>query len=228
MNILAIETSSGACSAAVLRHEAGATSVAQRYVEMRQGHAEALMGMISAVMEESSIGYQDLDRIAVSVGPGSFTGTRVGIAAARGIALAAGKPLVAASSLAIIAEMVRRQGAGRPVAVALAAGRGDVYLEVYDTEGRSIEPAQVLALEEAARLIAPINPIVAGSAAADVARSAGPEHGGLETSGILWPDARVLALMAVSLEPPTEPPIPLYLKPADAKPLTQGGIGRGA
>src|SRR6185437_3593559 len=102
MHVLAIDTALGACSAAVLDSGRGAIT-AHETLPMQRGHAEALMPLIARVMEQGQLSFDALDRIAVTVGPGSFTGLRVGIAAARGIALAAGKPAVGLSTLAAFA-----------------------------------------------------------------------------------------------------------------------------
>src|SRR6202171_6829718 len=98
MLILAIDTALDACSAAVL--DTGASNiVAQESQPMKRGHAEALMPLIARVMKQSSVAFAALDRIAVTTGPGSFTGLRVGLSAARGIALAAHKPVAAMTTL---------------------------------------------------------------------------------------------------------------------------------
>ena len=93
MLILAIDTALDACAAGVLDTDAGKL-IAQESLAMKRGHAEALMPLIARVIKESGIGFAELDRIAVTTGPGSFTGLRVGLSAARGIALAANKPVV--------------------------------------------------------------------------------------------------------------------------------------
>lgn len=93
MLILAIDTALDACAAAVLDTEAGSL-IAQESQAMKRGHAEALMPLIGRVIAQSGVTFANLDRIAVTTGPGSFTGLRVGLSAARGIALAANKPVV--------------------------------------------------------------------------------------------------------------------------------------
>ena len=100
MRVLAIDTALEACAAAVLDTGRGLTS---RSLPMMRGHAEALMPLVATVMSTAGGEFSDLDRIAVTVGPGSFTGLRVGVAAARGLALAAGKPAVGLSTLAALA-----------------------------------------------------------------------------------------------------------------------------
>src|SRR6201985_323120 len=98
MRILAIDTALAACSAAVLDTSLGAV-IASETLPMARGHAEAVMPLIARVMDLAEIEFSELDRIAVTTGPGSFTGLRVGIAAARGIALASGKPAIGLSTL---------------------------------------------------------------------------------------------------------------------------------
>src|SRR5919204_2428098 len=101
MRVLAIDTALEACSAAVLDPDGGIT--ASESLAMTRGHAETLMPLIARVMNGARVEFAQLDRIAVTVGPGSFTGLRVGIAAARGIALAAGKPAIGLSTLSALA-----------------------------------------------------------------------------------------------------------------------------
>ena len=87
MHILALDTSMGACSAAVLMREGASRRLLLREALMTRGHAEALMPMVADVMAESGLDFAELDRIAATVGPGSFTGVRIAIAAARALAL---------------------------------------------------------------------------------------------------------------------------------------------
>ena len=105
MLILAIDTALDACAAGVLDTDADRL-IAQESQAMKRGHAEALMPLIARVMKASGIAFADLDRIAATTGPGSFTGLRVGLSAARGIALAAGKPVVGLTTLAAYAAPI--------------------------------------------------------------------------------------------------------------------------
>ena len=106
MQILAIDTALEACSVAVFDTEGGSRAKS-RSLPMARGHAEALMPLIATVMSDARTEFDELDRIAVTVGPGSFTGLRVGVAAARGIGLAAGKPVVGLTTLAAMAVPFR-------------------------------------------------------------------------------------------------------------------------
>src|SRR5262245_20848234 len=102
MLFLAIETALDDCSAAALHSDHPAIFASETQA-MQRGHAEALMPLIARVMDGAAIEFRELDRIAVTTGPGSFTGLRVGISAARGIALAAGKPAIGLTTLAAFA-----------------------------------------------------------------------------------------------------------------------------
>ena len=135
MNVLAFDTCLGAVSAAVRCAERRGDGCCARAYELRTaGHAERLMPMIAEVMAGAGLAFAELDRIAVTLGPGSFTGVRVGVAAARGLALATGRPVVAATSLAVMAhraaEMLAATGesAARRLVVAVDARRGMALL----------------------------------------------------------------------------------------------------
>src|SRR6266850_7260233 len=130
MRVLAIDTALGACAAAVLDSERGAI-LASEQLAMVRGHAEAVMPLIARVMDAGRCEFADLDRIAVTVGPGSFTGLRVGIAAARGIALAAGKPAIGLSTLAGFAAPLIADDDSTQVAAAIDARHEQVYLQVF-------------------------------------------------------------------------------------------------
>src|SRR6516162_5425103 len=137
MLILAIDTALDACAAAVLDTEAGGL-VAHESQPMKRGHAEALMPLIARVMHQSGLSFPALDRIAVTTGPGSFTGLRVGIAAARGIALAAKKPAVGLSTLSAYAAPHIASDERFPVVAAIDARHNHVYLQVFAAGGSLI------------------------------------------------------------------------------------------
>src|SRR6202140_5389794 len=137
MLILAIVTALDACAAAVLDTDAGELIAAESQA-MKRGHAEALMPLIGRVMNASGIAFAALDRIAVTTGPGSFTGLRVGLSAARGIALAAGKPVVGVTTLAVYAAPVVNESAERPVISAIDARHDQVYFQAVSGNGSSL------------------------------------------------------------------------------------------
>src|ERR1700731_1129617 len=120
MLILAIDTALDACSAGVLDTRASKL-IAQESQPMKRGHAEALMPLIARVIKQAGVAFTGLDRIAVTTGPGSFTGLRVGLSAARGIALAAGKPAVGLTTLTAYAAAVVSESGQQPVIFAIEA-----------------------------------------------------------------------------------------------------------
>ena len=148
MLILAIDTALDACAAAVLDTSAGKL-IAQETLSMKRGHAEALMPLIARVMTEAAIGFAALDRIAVTTGPGSFTGLRVGLSAARGIALAAGKPVVGVTTLTAYAAPVVSTNSEPAVLAAIDARHDQVYFQVVSGDGGSLVPPRIAPIDEA-------------------------------------------------------------------------------
>lgn len=248
MNILAFDTSHAACSAAAVRGmdphappEAAAPAAA--FEPMATGHAERLPRMIADVMEAAGLAFADLDRIAVTTGPGSFTGTRIAVAAARALALSFPRcAVVAASSLAVMAvtavRTLREDGAqprncvdpALPLLIAVDARRGEVYVQQFQAGGgEAVSGPLLLPVAEAASLGGAGPLVVAGSGAhavAEAARAAGRDF--RPHLPELLPDARDLCRLAVTLEPARGPIKPLYLRPADAKPQTGKSIERVA
>ncbi len=230
MNLLAIDTSMGACSAAVLR-TGPAERLARRFEAMERGHAEALFPMIEAVMEEAGLSIGELDRIAVTLGPGSFTGVRAGLAAARGLALAAKLPVAGTGSLAVMAmgcitetaEAERSEG----FMVAHDARRGEIYCQCFDMRGQALGEAEVMAAREAAEQLPAAMSLIAGSGAAAVAgEGAGIGRRMAAILPGLLPDAGQLARLALHLPQSEQPPVPLYLRAPDAKPQTNKSFAR--
>ena len=152
MRILAIDTALEACSAAVLDSEDGI--LASESLPMVRGHAEALMPLIARVMDEAKTAFADLGRIAVTTGPGSFTGLRVGLSAARGIALSIDKPAVGLTTLAAFAAPYIAADDSTALAVAVDARHEHVYLQVFGPGGRTHVAPRIIGLRDAARAAA--------------------------------------------------------------------------
>src|SRR6266481_9195600 len=148
MLILAIDTALDACAAAVLDTDASKI-VAQESLPMKRGHAEALMPLIARVMKASGVAFNALDRIAATTGPGSFTGLRVGLSAARGIALAANKPVVGLTTLSAYAAPVVSQNGEQPVMSAIDARHDHVYFQVVSGNGGSLIRPRIAPIDEA-------------------------------------------------------------------------------
>ncbi|HSI41861.1 MAG TPA: tRNA (adenosine(37)-N6)-threonylcarbamoyltransferase complex dimerization subunit type 1 TsaB, partial [Xanthobacteraceae bacterium] len=157
MLILAIDTALEACSAALYDADAEA-AVAVRSLPMARGHAEALVPMIGALMQQADRRFSDIGTFAVTVGPGSFTGLRVGLSAARGFGLACGRPVVGLSTLAVLAAPLLAQDDAVPVVAALDARHGNLYLQMFGAGGRSLVGARAATVQEAARAVA-IGPV---------------------------------------------------------------------
>jgi tRNA threonylcarbamoyl adenosine modification protein YeaZ len=229
MAILAIDTSMAACSAAILRP--GTTEPVQRFAPMERGHAEELFAMIEAVMAEADCDFSVITKMAVTLGPGSFTGVRAGIAAARGLALAARLPLVGATSLEVMAHGLLHQrclaGPAESFAIIHDARREECYMQSFDAAGHALTEPGVFSIPEAANALPEGISLIAGSGAAAVALAAGRQGRELraELPGLL-PEAADLARIALTRGAPAVPPAPLYLRPADAKPQTDKSLAR--
>ncbi len=221
MNILALDTSMGACSAALLRSETAGKRLIARRAIMERGHAEALLPMVDEIMQESGATFADLDRIAATVGPGSFTGVRIAIAAARGFALVTHASLWGTDSLTVMAAEAGAADAGHgaPFAVAVDARREKLYVGTYAADGARIEGPLLLAPDEAAARLPGDLKVALGSGASSLALAAAALGLSLKP-GLpdLQPSAAALAELALLASDCTDTLRPLYLRPADAKP----------
>jgi len=218
MRVLAIDTALEACSAAVL-DTVRAEIVAAESRVMARGHAEALIPMIARVMAAAEIEFGELDRIAVTVGPGSFTGLRVGIAAARGIALAAGKPAIGLTTLSGYAAPHIAADDTRSVAAVIDARHEHVYLQVFGPGGRTVVAPRIAPLREAVLAALTGSARIVGSAADLIAASwprAQPPPALVDQRGA--PDIDWIARLGAAAPDPHAPPKPLYLRPPDAQP----------
>jgi tRNA threonylcarbamoyladenosine biosynthesis protein TsaB len=218
MLILAIDTALDACAAAVLDTEAGRL-IAQESQAMKRGHAEALMPLIARVIEQSGIGFAGLDRIAVTTGPGSFTGLRVGISAARGIALAANKPVVGVTTLTAYAAPVVSQNSEQPVISAIDARHDQVYLQVVSGNGSSLIWPRAAPIEEALDASRFGVPHLVGNAARILADRWPPDAPPpFKVDALPAPDIAWVGWLGAAVSPDTAPARPFYLRAPDAKP----------
>lgn len=218
--ILAIDTSMSAASACVSLGDADEL-VAIRSLPMERGHAEALMPLVAEVMAAVPEGFSALTRVAVAVGPGSFTGIRVGVAAARGIALAAGIPAVGVSTFSAFAAPWIGQQQGQIVACAIDARHGNVYIQAFDASGHVVLSPRLSTPREALRAIGAGSLCLVGSGAALLAAEAqaiGSEA--IVCGPAAAPDIRQVARLGLIADPASAPARPYYLKPPDAKPVT--------
>lgn len=214
MRILAMDTSLGACSAAIW-HDGVVT--AHALIAMPRGQAEALLPMLERLRTGAGLDYADFDRLAVSVGPGSFAGIRVGLAAARGLALALNLPLAGIGTLEVLAAGMPGQG---PVAAVIDARNNQVYLQIFAQDLQPLGAAALLSIDDAIiacqthnatgdlRLVGGGAPLLAG------ALGIGPSR----TDAAALPDAAMVAARAARVSAvPGHQVAPLYLRPPDAK-----------
>ena len=226
MRVLAIDTALEACSAAVLDTEHGAIA-AHESRPMVRGHAEALIPLIARVLERSRLTFSEIDRIAVTTGPGSFTGLRVGISAARGIALATDKPAVGLSTLAAFAAPFIAADDTLPVVVAIDARHDHVYLQVFGPGGRTLVAARLVPLREALRAAATGAPRLVGTAA-NLLAAAWPagERAPTVVEQRQAPDIDWVARLGAAVVETGSPPKPLYLRAPDAQPQNAAQLAR--
>jgi tRNA threonylcarbamoyladenosine biosynthesis protein TsaB len=226
MRVLAIDTALEACSAAVLDTER-ADMVAQESIPMVRGHAEALMPLIARVLDRAGADFAQISRIAVTIGPGSFTGLRVGIAAARGLALAAGKPAVGLSTLAAYAAPFIAADDTLPVVAAIDARHDHVYLQVFGPGGRTIVAPRLAPLREALRVSATGAPRLVGTAANMLAAAWPPgERAPSAVDPRRAPDIDWVARLGAAAAETGIPPKPLYLRAPDAQPQDAAQLAR--
>jgi tRNA threonylcarbamoyladenosine biosynthesis protein TsaB len=212
MIVLAIDTCLAACQAAVVD---GARTLALAREPMVRGHQERLATMVRDVMGEARAPFSALDRIGVTVGPGSFTGLRVGLAFAKGLGLALGRPCVGVGTLHALAMDAEPRG---PCAALIDAGRGRVFAQMFDV-GEPLTGPDILTLDEAlARLVEvfPLGDFTLAGPGAPLVAQAWPAA---RQAAAEAPDPVVVARLA-AIGPPT-PATPLYLRPADAIPKAQ-------
>ena len=226
MRVLAIDTALAACSAAVLDTEYGGI-VASESLPMLRGHAEALLPLLQRVMQQAGLSFPDIDRIAVTTGPGSFTGLRVGIAAARGIALAAEKPAVGLSTLSAYAAPHMANDERFPVVAAIDARHNHVYLQVFAPGGRLFTTPRLAPLREAVKAAAEASCCIAGSAARLVAAGLSaddPVPVAIDAGAA--PDITWVARMGAVVPEEQAPLKPQYLRAPDAQPQNAAQLPR--
>jgi tRNA threonylcarbamoyladenosine biosynthesis protein TsaB len=208
--VLGVDTCLSACSVALID---GERVLAARSELMARGHQERLAPLVAEVMAEAGIGFERLERIGVTVGPGSFTGLRVGLAFAKGLALALGIPCVGVGTLEALAASPSPTGnTSREMAAAVDAKRGQVWVQAFGGGQALSEPA-ALAVEEAVAALGPLAlGLLVGSGAPMLAKAgvAG------EVVELEAPNPATVALLAAAVTDP-RPPRPLYLRAPDAR-----------
>ncbi|MBZ9762032.1 tRNA (adenosine(37)-N6)-threonylcarbamoyltransferase complex dimerization subunit type 1 TsaB [Mesorhizobium sp. CA8] len=214
MKLLAIDCAASLCAACV--YDAGAGEELGREVrDLGKGHAEHLMAVIETALQAGGIGYPDLDALTVSVGPGSFTGLRVGVSAARGLALALKIPAIGVTTLDALAVEGASAFPGRAVLAALDAGREEIHAALYDEVLAEAYGPSVVTLSGATTMAVNAEAVLVGTAAPQIAEMA---DRAFDTGPVAaTADIATYARLA-SIRGPGEKPKPLYLRGADAKP----------
>lgn len=210
--VLVIDTALGACQAGLFNADVAVAAMTQ---PMEQGGMERIAGLARDLMQRAGAGFDTVDRIGVTAGPGSFTGLRVGLAFAQGLGAALDRPVIGVSSLDALAASVAAEGA---VMAVIDARRGQVYARLFQ-DGAAQGRAEALNLDQARALAAAQGPGLR------LVGSGGPLVGeGLDRPDILplaAPDMAALARLTLAADPHAFPPRPIYLRAPDAKPPTR-------
>jgi tRNA threonylcarbamoyladenosine biosynthesis protein TsaB len=212
MIVLAIDTAGTGCFAALYDSDTDIV-LGSAGADIGRGHAERLMEFVDAALDAAGMNLPDIDRVAVTIGPGSFTGIRVGVAAARGLALALGVPAVGVSTLAALAA--DRPG---PSLIAIDAKRDEVYWQRFAADGSAATPPAITSVEAARAVVLADGEALGGSAAALLRADAGAETDGVSIATV--------ARLGARLDPAVNQPKPLYLRGPDAKPQAGFAIRR--
>ena len=195
---LAIDTAAPRLQLALLRADGSTDSSID---DIATGHAELIFERIAMLLARNGVGYPDLARVVVTTGPGSFTGLRIGLSAARGIALARAIPAIGIPSLLAISLSAP---AGVAVTVLLDARRDEAYVQTFAAPGQPLGPARILPMAEARAAILPGSTLIEQP----------------------FVDVAMLAIYGAAADPATHPPEPNYIRDADAKPQSAARIAR--
>ena len=214
MLTLALDTSMAACSVCVYDTDKSLVIGANQQF-MDRGQAEALAPMVQETMKMAGVGFADLGRIAVTTGPGTFTGVRIGLAMARGLGVALNIPIIGINSLAAIAanEAVKNI----PIVVAVDARAGEIYFASYDLSGHEVTGPAVVSLDEARKLMPTHSVAILGTAAELLLQKLG-SHLHLRSDAGDLPIAENFVRLAAGIPVSDIPPEPLYLRAPDVKP----------
>ncbi len=226
MRVLAIDAALDQSAAAVF--DAGQQLVlSSRTMPMQRGHAEALLPLVEDVMSAAGLGFADLDRIAVTIGPGSFTGLRIGISAARGLGLALGIPVTGVSTFLAFAAPYIAFEPRRAVAVVLDAKNEQVYLQEFGSDGTPVAEPLVAAIGEAARHLGRGAMVITGNGAQSILVRARALNKDVHLAPCgPGPDIAMVARLGAVADAEAAPPRPLYVRAPATSASTQPAIAR--
>ncbi|MBY5696267.1 tRNA (adenosine(37)-N6)-threonylcarbamoyltransferase complex dimerization subunit type 1 TsaB [Rhizobium leguminosarum] len=218
MIILALDTAGVDCAAAV--YDSGRDTVLGEASDMiGKGHAEHLIGIVDRALDQAGLALSDVDRLAVTIGPGSFTGIRVGVAAARGFALSLNVPAVGVTTLQVMASAQRDKTPHRAVLAAMDAKRDEIYLQSFAADGSPLDAPRAVSAAEAQAYAAGFDGEITGSATPFLKADAFGDHTNR------YPIS-VVARLGAAASPDAGKPKPLYLRGPDAKPQAGYAIAR--
>lgn len=222
MKILALETANVTCSVAWLEDNRVVGEVRDN---MPSKQAERLFPLIDELLAKVGRNYAALDAVAVTVGPGSFTGIRIGLAAARGIALAADIPVIGITTLETVAWVAKRDTSytpPMPIVVVQDARRQEVYMQIFHTQPVRKEEAMLLNYHDVIPKLPNVPFLLAGSAVGIVAPLLEKSHPHAKVAALdCMPNAAAVAEVAMRYYPlqgNAKPAVPFYLRKPDAKP----------
>lgn len=222
--ILAIDTALAATSACLL--VPGQTvPFATETLFMQAGHAEALLPLVDRVVARAPGGFSAVTRVAVTIGPGSFTGIRIGVAAARAFGLACRVPVVGVSTLSALAAPAIAVGARPPIVAAIDARHGNVYVQSFGPRGETLVGPALMSVDAAARALGSGPLRLIGSGGPALARAAFALGVTADAEGFhALPDIDFVARLGLLADPERAIARPLYLKAPDAAPPRPSGL----
>ncbi len=223
MKILAIDTAAALCAACVLETDTD-EELSRHVLDLGKGHAEHVMSVIEGALKTAGLGYDALGAVAVSVGPGSFTGVRVGVSAARGLALALNVPAIGVSTLEALGAEARETFSERTILVALGQRAPNLFAAGFDSEGRLLLEPQSQSAERLAEWALAEKAVVYG-VAAELVAAAGSGALDIQPAGATA-DILTFARLAAAKRAGSEPPKPLYLRAPDAAPQQNFALPR--
>ena len=218
MIVLALDTAGVDCAAAV--YDSGRNTMLGEASDMiGKGHAEHLIGIVDRALDQAGVTLADVDRLAVTIGPGSFTGIRVGVAAARGFALSLHVPAVGVTTLEVMAAARREKTPGRAVLAAMDAKRDEIYLQPFAADGSPLDEPRALDIADAQAFAAGFDGEITGSATPLLKPGTDGDHANRFPISIV-------ARLGAAASPDAGKPKPLYLRGPDAKPQAGYAIAR--
>lgn len=228
-HLLAFDTCFNACSVAIgVRSDAGIEIVTTRFESMATGQAERLLPMISNCFAEAKLSMNDIGTIVVTTGPGTFTGTRIGISAAKGLALVNQVPVVGLSSMHLMARHVALANVqSSDIAIVIDVRRNEVYHQLFDKHGlKPRTKPELMSVAQAREVLSSSECVLFGNGAALVASHSQAQLLRNENASELLPDARYALNLGLIRNLSEAAILPLYLRAPDAKPSSVPSLQR--